>query len=183
MPDLTFTMAQSLATALTTIGHPYAQAAVNATALDLMTWCKGVFWEGRIVMNPEAQAQALVNHVRLNWDGWPEQGGTKQLYEEFVRMFSPAAAAGENIWQASPPPACEACGDTGWKTVTKGAYEYAVSCKECGGRRKPAAVCSRCYGKETLLLADGRRQPCDQCLSPERRRQVGEWLKQRREAI
>lgn len=88
MSELSFTVAQSLAASLTTMGHPYGQAAINATAVDLMTWCKGVFFDGRF-LNPEQQAQKLVNHVRMNWDAWPEQGGTKLLRAEFLRLFTP----------------------------------------------------------------------------------------------
>lgn len=87
MPDLTFEVAQRLASSLVTIGHPYQAAAIEATAWDLVKWCHGVI-AGRQVVTPEQQAQALVDHAREQWeDGWPEKGGTKRLHGLFREMF------------------------------------------------------------------------------------------------
>ncbi len=41
MADLEFEKAKNLAGALVTIGHPFSQAAIEATAFDLIKWCKG----------------------------------------------------------------------------------------------------------------------------------------------
>ena len=88
MAELTLGVARNIAGALVTIGHPYHQAAIDATALDLMKWCKGAFVDGRPV-SPERQAESLVAEARSTWDGWPEKGGTKALLELFRTMYPP----------------------------------------------------------------------------------------------
>ena len=87
MPDLTFSVAQNLAASLVTIGHPYQQAAVNATAMDLVKWCKGRITDGG-VQSPEQQAEALIDEVRTTWTEWP-QGGTRALLELFQGKYAP----------------------------------------------------------------------------------------------
>jgi len=85
MAELTLPVAQNLVGFLLTIGHPYQQAAVNATALNLMKWCKG-----NIVLrlDPEQQAQALVEEAAETWEKWPE-GGTRALLELFRAKYAP----------------------------------------------------------------------------------------------
>jgi hypothetical protein len=91
MADLTLSVAQALAGALVTIGHPFQQVAINATAMDLMKWCKGAILDGR-VWSAEQQAEALVEEARTTWDQWPEKGGTKQLLELFRAKYAPKKA-------------------------------------------------------------------------------------------
>jgi hypothetical protein len=115
--DLTLEVARELAGSLVTIGHPYAQAAVNATALDLMKWCKGRLLDGRIV-TPEKQAEDLVDVARAWPEGWPEKGGTAKLRALFVEMFPapetatepPAITIGELVATGRMAPPCEHCG-------------------------------------------------------------------------
>lgn len=86
--DLDWELAQTLAGALLTIGHPYSDAAVKATALDLLKWCKGSTLDGR-EWTPARQAQWLVDEAR-NWDeGWPDKGGTRKLRNLFLSKFPP----------------------------------------------------------------------------------------------
>jgi hypothetical protein len=92
MADLTLSVAQNLAGSLVTIGHPYQQAAINATAMDLLKWCKGAILDGRI-WSAEQQAEALVEEARTTWDQWPEKGGTKQLLELFRTKYAPKPKA------------------------------------------------------------------------------------------
>lgn len=82
---LTLGVAQNLAAALCTIGHPYHPAIINATALDLMKWCKGAIIEN-CVWTAEQQAEWLVEEVRTTWDSWPE-GATKKLLDIFRGKF------------------------------------------------------------------------------------------------
>ena len=86
MAELELRKAVTIANALLTIGHPFAQAAINATAMDLVNWCHGYIADGQVI-TPEQQAEALVERARTEWDGWPEQGGTKQLLELFRSMY------------------------------------------------------------------------------------------------
>jgi hypothetical protein len=76
---------------LTTIGHPRIQGAIDATAMDLITWCKGAIIQGRIV-TAEQQAEGLVNEARTGWDEWPEKGGTRQLLNLFRSRYSPSGS-------------------------------------------------------------------------------------------
>jgi len=86
---LRFELAKKLAESLTTIGHPRFEAAVVATAVDLVEWCKGAFIGG-VVWSAEAQAEWLVREARQNWpQGWPERGGTPALHETFRQKFCP----------------------------------------------------------------------------------------------
>lgn len=78
--------ALKLARRLTTIGHPFQEAAIDATAGDLMDLCKGTIRNGRIVQ-PQEQAELLIQEIR-QWDtGWPDRGGTRRLYDQFRSMF------------------------------------------------------------------------------------------------
>ena len=89
MADLSLTDAQGLAASLVTMGHPYSQAAINATALDLTHWCKGCEI-GDHIWIPKEQAEAIVKEARLTWeDGWPEKGGTLRLLGLFRQKFEP----------------------------------------------------------------------------------------------
>lgn len=90
MADLEHAAALLLANSLITIGHPYSQAAIEATAFDLCKWCKGRIAEGRIIA-PEAQAEDLIAAARLWPEGWPERGGTAKLLALF-REQNPAPA-------------------------------------------------------------------------------------------
>lgn len=173
--DLTLEAARSIAAALQTIGHPYNQAAINATAMDLVRWCKGVILNGRFI-GPEEQAIALVNEARETWDQWPEQGGTKQLRNLFNEMFrDPSAGTTPTAtYELRREPSCSTCSDTGWEIVTRNGIEGAQPCSACGAARKPeASVCPKCSGKETILIEGdrpelSRRVPCS-CVPPERR--------------
>ena len=89
MAELPFPVAQTLAASLVTIGHPYIQAAINATAMDLIQWCKGSFIDG-CNWSPEQQAREITETARATWEGgWPENGGTKRLLELFRAKFEP----------------------------------------------------------------------------------------------
>lgn len=80
--------AQRIAAQLLTIGHPSHAAAIQATANDLVDWCKGLTING-VFIKPEQQANQLVTEARRNWDDWPASGATKQLYALFRRIFGP----------------------------------------------------------------------------------------------
>lgn len=88
MADLKWEVAQGLAASLMSIGHPYNQAVIDATALDLCHWCKGAIIGG-CAWTPEKQAEELVQEARTTWDGWPDKGGTKQLLELFRSKYAP----------------------------------------------------------------------------------------------
>lgn len=77
MADLEFPVAMSLATSLTTIGHPPHSEAIRFTAMDLIKECRGGFFDGR-PWSPEQQAEEIVEEIRTTWTKWPE-GGTGQL--------------------------------------------------------------------------------------------------------
>jgi len=113
--EFTFARAQELAARLVTIGHPQQQAAIDATALDLMHWCTGYDRQGPAV-SPDQQAEQLVEHARREWEvGWPERGGTKQLRDAFDRLFptdaphSPDPTTAELIRRGHWKPPCEHC--------------------------------------------------------------------------
>ena len=90
---LDFEVAQHLASSLVTIGHPFQKAAIEATAVDLVKWCQGYF-AGATVIDPERQAEQLVDRARVEWeDGWPEHGGTKRLRLLFEQMYPAKAVA------------------------------------------------------------------------------------------
>ena len=98
MADLMLEDALRLAASLMTIGHPYQQDAVNATAWDLIVMCKGAFRNGASI-SPVQQAEALIAEVR-NWkEGWPDKGGTPRLREVFREMFGPKEAE----WKPARP--------------------------------------------------------------------------------
>jgi hypothetical protein len=87
MADLKLEIAQSLAAALMNIGHPYQQSALNATALNLIKWCRGNIALG---LSPEQQATALVEEAAETWTaGWPERGGTAALFALFKAKYVP----------------------------------------------------------------------------------------------
>ena len=90
MADLHLEVARHLAGSLVTIGHPPCEDAINATALDLIRWCKGSIIDGRI-WTPEHQAEALVYEARTTWDRWR---GTKQLLELFRAKYDGKASNG-----------------------------------------------------------------------------------------
>jgi hypothetical protein len=180
--ELKWEAAQSLAASLTTIGHPFQTPAIQATAQDLMRWCTGAIRDGRAI-TAEQQAATLVNEARMTWDGWPEKGGTKQLFALFQQLFGPAEslAAEFRAYETPPPAACKTCDDTGWETIDQKGCDFARPCRACGGKRRPVLVCPECSGKETRLVG-GVRQPCRRCLTPERRREISEWLQQQAES-
>lgn len=94
MPQkLDFAVAQRLAAALVTIGHPFHPAAIDATAWDLVKWCAGYFGGSRPI-SPEEQAESLIEEARVEWEsGWPEKGGTRKLHDLFERMYPSKALA------------------------------------------------------------------------------------------
>lgn len=87
MADLSLQEAKYLAGTLVTSGHPYAPDAILSTATDLMRWCKGAIVNGRLV-TPAQQAEALVQEVRMEWEGWPEKGGSRMLRQLFESKYS-----------------------------------------------------------------------------------------------
>lgn len=180
MADLNLTKALNLARTLTTIGHPYQETAIEATAFDLMKLCKGVFRGGRAI-SPEKQGEELVTAARTTWeDGWPDRGGTARLYKLARELFDPAKVEPAfRPFEVPLPPACEQCGDTGWESFERRGYTFSKLCTACGGKRKPSAVCPDCAGKETRLI-NGRREPCNTCTTPERRQAISEFFQQRR---
>lgn len=116
MPQrLEFPVAQRLAAALITIGHPYQQPAIDATAWDLVKWCGGYFGSNRPI-SPEEQAESLIEEARVEWEtGWPEKGGTRRLHELFDRMYphktqAPATLEDVRARGLLPPP-CPYCAD------------------------------------------------------------------------
>jgi hypothetical protein len=114
MADLDIGKAKLLAGMLVTAGHPFAGSAILATASDLVRWCKGAVIDGRIV-TPEQQAQALIDEVRTEWDGWPENGGTRQLLQLFrskyskVTLESPGLSLSEAVSRGLLAPPCPLC--------------------------------------------------------------------------
>jgi len=93
MAELPWDEAKRIAAALQTIGHPYADSALKATASDLVKWCKGSFERDPNghprIWTPEDQAEWLVAEARVTWEGgWPEKGGTAKLYALFREKFA-----------------------------------------------------------------------------------------------
>ena len=141
MANLDFGVAQSLAGSLTTIGHPWAETAVRATAMDLIKWCSGAIINGR-PCTPEQQAQALIDHVRENWEEWPDKGGTKRLYELFQVLFPPKAAA-------TPAPDTAQLAERGLLAAPCVHCEPEASFCEYGGARgHAAAIADQKYWEE-----------------------------------
>lgn len=137
MADLDFDDALQCASQLTTIGHPFSTAAINATAMDLVSLCKGVIRDGRAI-SPAMQASQLVTAARMGWEeGWPDRGGTHKLKRLCQELFDPAPEAFKP-WEAPKPPDCEKCGDTGWESFERRGYTLAKLCTGCGGKRSPA---------------------------------------------
>jgi hypothetical protein len=171
--------AQRLAGTLITIGHPIQPAALDATALDLTRLCKGGSREGR-EYSPLDQALELVQTIRTTWTaGWAKNGGTAGMFRQFRELFAPEARPEFQPYTMPPPPACSKCSDTGFEIVERKGYSFGVPCG-CGARQRPSTVCPECGGKTTTIV-DGNRRPCNTCLSPERRREIAEWLKQQRQ--
>lgn len=119
MADLTLPVAQNLAASLCTIGHPYSQPVINATAMDLIKWCHGAIIEGR-VLSAEEQAEQLVEEARLTWlQGWQDKGGTAALRALFDELFKGGAqplmqrslTPEDAIARGLIAPPCEACDD------------------------------------------------------------------------
>lgn len=176
MPDLAFEVAKNLAGSLTTIGHPFSQAAINATAMDLVKWCKGIIIGGRAI-GPEEQAEQLVDEARFTWTEWPEKGGTRQLLALFRTLF-PAPSAGTQPGQSYAIPrehACGTCSDTGWEIVEceEKKTSSARPCRACGAKRAnpEPQLCPKCNGKETITYETdtGPRRILCPCVPPERR--------------
>jgi hypothetical protein len=90
--ELDFNVALRLAGALTTVGHPFREEAIEATALLLVRLCKGAVIDGR-QWTPRQQAQAMVDEIVSTWE-WPERGGTKALQELYYAKYAglPAGA-------------------------------------------------------------------------------------------
>lgn len=115
MGKLDLDAAKHIAAALITIGHPFNPAAIEATAIDLIKWCRGVCIDGRH-MDPDEQAEALVDEVRTTWDKWPD-GGTKLLLEHFRSKFCSQESAlkvltyEETLAKGLIVPPCEVCDD------------------------------------------------------------------------
>jgi hypothetical protein len=171
MAELDLREAQNIAAALVTIGHPFAPAAINATAMDLVRWCKGAIIDGRI-LSPRHQAEALVEEARTKWaEGWPDRGGTMQLLDLFRALFEKKP---EQVkWEPERGPICETCGGTGWELIERHGNTYAKTCSACNGKHGGLAlVCPDCGGKESQLI-NGQRQWC-KCVTPERRAQMRE---------
>lgn len=95
MANLDFSVAQHLAAALCSAGHPFQRDVIDATAADLVKWCKGCFIASRAV-GPEEQAEALVEKAREWEGGWPDKGGTAKLKALFTEMFP---ARQEKAWE------------------------------------------------------------------------------------
>lgn len=116
---LTREKAIKIANLLLTIGHPYSQAAIEATAGDLVEWCQGVT-VGQVEFTPEEQAAALVADARTWPEGWPERGGTQKLRELFDGKYSPpelratvvemvAMTAADAVAKGLLAPPCQFC--------------------------------------------------------------------------
>lgn len=150
MATLTFEVALQMAGSLTTIGHPYAKPALDATAMDLMKWCKGGIFDGR-VWTAEQMAEAMVEEARTTWGDWTEAGGTTALRALFKAKFSKPPASWEQKFNGEErgiasliergllTPPCEHCGP---------ADPY---CEFGGAKRHGAAVAKeRALGKEAM---------------------------------
>lgn len=137
MAELSFSVAQNLAASLITIGHPYQQAAINATAMDLVRWCNGILANG-VRIDPEKQAQNLVDAARTNWeDGWPSQGGTARLYTLFREMFGKPSESGQITYEQLQArglidPPCEHCDGGGYT----GSPPFVEFCRCAQGRHQ-----------------------------------------------
>lgn len=125
MDKLTMDDAMALAGSLVTVGHPFSQIAIQATALDLLKWCKGKVEavDGMVVtVSPKKQAEDLIDAAR-NWEGgWPERGGTQRLRALFHELFPAPGAAPkwtplsyeQTVARGLIRPPCNRCDDTGY---------------------------------------------------------------------
>lgn len=123
LADLDPALALVLATELTTIQDcPRSNVAINATAQDLIRWCRG--WIGNNnVWPPEAQARWLVREAREKWaEKWLGTGALKQLLDA---RFPPSNLAGNAAQPLGekPPIECSDCNDTGIIQV-RGRHQY-----------------------------------------------------------
>lgn len=135
-PPLTFEQAKPLALRLATIDDfPRYDEAIDATADDLVRWCKGGTFEGREWI-PIAQARWLVDEARHRWDKWP---GTFHLLALFRTKFDttpPPSNAAQELGPV-PLPACGKCNDSG---TVKGPAGRHVFCNCDQGRKMQEPV-------------------------------------------
>lgn len=110
--ELDFDNAQHLARALKSIkGFPWDEDTINATAGDLVRWCKGGIINGRL-WTPEEQAGAIVDEAREAWEEWQ---GSRQLKLLFLEKFTPAveekppASSAELVQRGLLAPRCIHC--------------------------------------------------------------------------
>lgn len=111
---LDFFIALRFAHSLKTIlGAEYqSDAAINATAQDLVRWCAGAFIDGAM-WTPENQAEWLVMEARENWETWQGTYGLRKLFRsKFVPELPPSNAAVD--YGPKPPIECAKCNDTGF---------------------------------------------------------------------
>jgi hypothetical protein len=143
-------VAVKLAGSLTVAGHPRNQAAINATAMQLIRLCNGCLMNGRS-WNAEQQAEELVRVVMTEWEeGWPERGGSKRLQDLYRLKFIPemlpsnyAQPLGEK-----PPINCSKCNDFGYAgELGKKVY---CDCRE-------GEYCSAKFGERGLATFNGPR--------------------------
>lgn len=121
--ELDLEVALKLATQLTTIADcPRSAIAIEATAQDLIRWCRG--WIGQNnVWPPEAQARWLVREARETWtEKWLGTGALKQLLDARFPSTSLPGNAAQPLGE-KPPIECRNCQDNGWLCV-RGRHQY-----------------------------------------------------------
>jgi hypothetical protein len=112
--------AYSIAGRLTTIpDFPRNEEAIEATAEDLIRWCRGSN-EGEREWSPEAQAIWTVEKARESWNSWIGSAALKSIFDsKFVILPTQPLNLGER-----PPIDCRRCGDTGVVQNATGRYEW-----------------------------------------------------------
>ncbi len=143
--DLDFTTALHFARALKTIkGFPWDEDTINATAADLVKWCKGGFISGR-PWTPEEQAGAIVDEARESWEEWL---GSSQLKRLFLEKFAPApelkppASSAELVQRGLLAPPCIHCEPGAEFCEFGGARQHQRAAAEIAAR-PPAPVPNR----------------------------------------
>jgi len=153
MADLSFDLAISLARSLTTIkGCSRFEDAINATAHDLVRWCKGAVI-GRQIWSPEDQALWLVTEARETWSEWT---CTADLRTLFRKKFEPQQLAPERkVFDpgVKPPIDCHRCEDVG---TVDGQYCHCVM-----GREMKAL-----WGDKLLVTARVKSFPKPRVITP-----------------
>lgn len=110
--ELNFGIAIQLAKTLKSIeGFSFDEAVINATAGDLMRWCKGAIIGGQ-VWSAENQAHWLVTEAREKWQTW---NGTAGLHKLFRSKFCMVTAPERQTFDMGekPPVSCKICNDWG----------------------------------------------------------------------